>query len=441
MKIKNIQVSNFRSFDDCQVELGDFNVIIGANASGKSNFVQIFRFIRDIIRDGLENAFSLQGGIEYFRNINLKDNHEFSLNFTLEPSFPVFFIELEKKLIIQKIQINQLAYQVFFKILHDHQELTQTIQDELCLKIETIQESFLELEKLSSFLTFHEIKIKNSNLYPKIETDINNLQKEDKSKSFLKSEISKLELIRLSALAGIKENLLVSMIIEPSFTQNKFTEFIQKRLNNIHIYDFEPKLSKKIFTVNSKLDLEEDGSNLVILLRKVLADSQQRQSLLNLVSYVIPSINKMDIEKFSDKFLIFSLEEKYKEKIYQIPSSLLSDGTINIIAIILALYFNKPNTDSLIIIEEPEKNIHPHAMSKIVEMMKEVSKEKQIIITTHSPEIVKYAGIKNLLLMIRNQNGFSKITRPADSQEVQSFLKNEIGVEDLYIQNLLDIGV
>jgi len=61
--IRRLRVENFKSFKQLDLELGDFNVVIGANASGKSNLVQIFRFLRDIGQHGLENAVSLQGGI------------------------------------------------------------------------------------------------------------------------------------------------------------------------------------------------------------------------------------------------------------------------------------------------------------------------------------------------------------------------------------------
>lgn len=48
MAIKRIHVKNFKSFKDLEVEFGKFNVLIGANASGKSNFIQMFQFLRDI---------------------------------------------------------------------------------------------------------------------------------------------------------------------------------------------------------------------------------------------------------------------------------------------------------------------------------------------------------------------------------------------------------
>lgn len=70
MKIERLKVSNFKSFKQLDCKLSDFNVVIGPNASGKSNFVSIFKFLRDISKEGLINAISLQGGAEYIFNIN-----------------------------------------------------------------------------------------------------------------------------------------------------------------------------------------------------------------------------------------------------------------------------------------------------------------------------------------------------------------------------------
>ena len=46
--ITKIKVTNFKSFDNIEIDLGKFNVLIGANSSGKSNFVSIFKFTKDI---------------------------------------------------------------------------------------------------------------------------------------------------------------------------------------------------------------------------------------------------------------------------------------------------------------------------------------------------------------------------------------------------------
>jgi hypothetical protein len=72
-------------------------------------------------------------------------------------------------------------------------------------------------------------------------------------------------------------------------------------------------------------------------------------------------------------------------------------------------------------------------------MMKESSKRKQVMITTHTTEVVKHASIEHLLLISRDNEGFSIISRPGDKEEVRTFLENEIGIEELYVQNLLGL--
>ena len=74
--IKKVKAINFKSFESIDIELSDLNVVLGPNASGKSNLASIFQFVRDISTLGLSNAISLQGGLEYLLNFkNSKKQH------------------------------------------------------------------------------------------------------------------------------------------------------------------------------------------------------------------------------------------------------------------------------------------------------------------------------------------------------------------------------
>lgn len=105
------------------------------------------------------------------------------------------------------------------------------------------------------------------------------------------------------------------------------------------------------------------------------------------------------------------------------------------LALIIALYFEK--SSGIMIIEEPERNLHPQLMSKIVEMAREMSAEKQIIITTHNPEFVKYAELDSILFAKRTSDGFTKINKPQDSSMVNTFINEDLGVDELFISGLL----
>ena len=90
----------------------------------------------------------------------------------------------------------------------------------------------------------------------------------------------------------------------------------------------------------------------------------------------------------------------------------------------MALYFEKK---SIAVIEEPERNVHPHLVSRITAMMKEASRQKQIIVTSHNPEVIRNADTGDVLLVSRNSEGFSTISRPAEREDVKVFLQNEMG--------------
>src|SRR5208283_4844152 len=85
MRLTRIRAKNFKSFRELDVRLDNLNVLIGANASGKSNFVQLFTFVRDIVESGLDNAISIQGGAQYLRNMNCEGDANLTIELSVEP--------------------------------------------------------------------------------------------------------------------------------------------------------------------------------------------------------------------------------------------------------------------------------------------------------------------------------------------------------------------
>ncbi|MDI6782650.1 MAG: AAA family ATPase [bacterium] len=416
MGVKRISVTNFKSFERLEIELGKFNGLIGANASGKSNFVQIFEFLRDISNHGLDNAVSMQGGVGYLRNINIGASENFSLKIVSDPEFGLFGIRTKEGLMGIKTYETTYEFALKFRKRGFGFEIAKDNLTQKCkfIRLGKQKKKIKEKEEIGQGeiilsrtnggkvnLALHKpehIPIKEDDIYP----------------PFLREE-------KLSP-----STLLL---------QNPFLFPFGEIFKSISIYDFDPKLPKKATPITGKVELEEDGSNLSIILKNITENKEKRRKLFNLVKDLLPFISNLDVEKFADKSLLFKLQEIYFKNQY-LPASLISDGTINITALIVALYFEeKP----IAIIEEPERNIHPYLISKVVDMMKDVSQQKQIIVTTHNPEIVKHAGLDNILLVSRDEKGYSTVSRPVDKEEVKTFLKNEIGIEELYVQNLLGV--
>jgi len=417
MAIKRIRVKNSKSFKDLEVELGKFNLLIGANASGKSNFIRIFEFLRDIVKHGLDNAISMQGGSEYLRNINIGPSEDFSLEVVSDQEF---------RRAIKKKEKGSLGMKTF----------------------ETIYKFTINFNKRGSGFKIVEDSLKQKGKFVRLERQKGKLQEKEElgeGEIFVSNVKGKLKLeSKLPNGLTITEDYLFprfsreenlqpkKLLIElPLFPLMPPSEAI---FGSISIYDFDPKLPKKAVPITGKMELEENGENLAIVLKNILEDKEKERKFSNLVKDLLPFVNKLDIEKFADKSLLFKLEEVYAQKQY-LPAPLISDGTINITALIIALYFEKK---LLTIIEEPERNIHPSLISGVVQMLKEASQEKQIIVTTHNPEMVRHTDLGSILLISRDKEGFSTISRPVEKEEVKTFLKNEIGIEELYVQNLLE---
>ncbi len=76
MFISHIILKNWRNFLSVDVELGDRVFIVGPNACGKSNFLDVFRFLRDIAKPGggLQTAVKERGGVSKIRCLSARQN-------------------------------------------------------------------------------------------------------------------------------------------------------------------------------------------------------------------------------------------------------------------------------------------------------------------------------------------------------------------------------
>jgi predicted ATPase len=422
--IKKIKVSNFKSFKALEIELNQFNVFVGANAAGKSSFIQIFSFIRDIIQSGLSNAISMQGGVEYLRNINIGDQQPLKLEIIFDrPNIQKIEKEIGDKLLCREAYESKYEFVIAFE-----EENYKVIEDQLTLKFK-----YHEIEKQNKIAE----KIEKKEMGEVVLTLF-------KEKNNLGIKINK-DTLKTDEIKINKENILPSFVEEITISDKEliletpFAFIIESSLKDIlggiSIYNINPLLSKKATPITGKAELEEDGENLAIVLKNIIEDQNQARKFSNIVEDILPFVKNIDIEKFTDKSILFKVKEEYSKQDY-IPASILSDGTISTIALIIILYFEEKK---IAIIEEPERNIHPHLISKLVDMFIDASQKKQILITTHNPELIKYINLEDLFLVHRDTNGFSKITKPVEKEEVRVFLDNDLGIDDLYIQNLLEV--
>ena len=406
ISIKSLNIKNFKSFNNLNLNLDKFNVIAGPNAAGKSNFMQIFSFLKDIVTDGLDNAIALQGGDEYLLNF-IDKNKNIVFEITFDTPMLIFSMpptRNEKLLISDNTLCTAAVYR--FEIKLCEQGKFKILRDIWNLNLEEYaDENFTKL--LSSGTGTIE-------------------SKQDRLEIYLKFPDKNLDRIILKRASS------QSLSVEDNFVTRYMLLGMDHFLRYIGIYDFDPKPAKSESINKGKNNLESTGSNLAIVLKNIIKNSKQKKQFYNHITHILPFISAIDT-RYQNKSAHFVVREDYfKDR--DLLSTFISDGTANIIAIIVALYFQ---SNQMSIIEEPEKNIHPALMSRVVNMLDDASQKTQIIVTTHSPEIVRYAGIERILIIHRNKNGYSEVTKPNDLVDVTKLLRDGMDIGELYTQNLL----
>lgn len=398
------------------------NVVIGSNASGKSNFISIFRFLRDIARNGLLNAIAMQGGAEYLRNsrIGLSRPLSVRVDYNAEPEFEIIHETAGKETFIAaRSSGSTYEFSVHF---HEPGRGFSIPKDQLTIRCEVFEcrAGTLRPEKEGRLIGEGSIIVSSSGGF--VTTTITL----PPSCPFTANDI--LPPVFRRRPIPEKALLLETPFVSPLPHAVKF-------FDQLAVYDIDPKLPRKGVVITGRSELEEDGGNLALVIKIICENPEKKRKLGNLIKDVLPFIEDFSVQKFMDVSLILTLRERYAKQ-QDLPASSLSDGTITIIALIVVLYFeNKP----FIIIEEPVSHIHPFLVGRLLAMMKEVSGHRQLMITTHSTEVVKHADLNDILLITRDSEGFSAISRPADKEEVRTFLENEVGIEELYAQNLLGL--
>jgi predicted ATPase len=93
-----------------------------------------------------------------------------------------------------------------------------------------------------------------------------------------------------------------------------------------------------------------------------------------------------------------------------VPATRLSDGTLRFIALLAILL--KPESASLICLEEPELGLHPDALAVVAEYLAEASEKTQIVVTTHSDILVSaLTDHVESVVVCENQAGSSRFER------------------------------
>ncbi len=401
MNVESLHVENFKSIREVDVEFSDLNVFVGRNAAGKSNLFEVFQFLRDGKNEGLADAVQLQGGVEYLQNKRIQTEKRLliEIDFSPDENFcreetadgETWESRTEDRNVSIELNFDREAYGVvrddYTKAVVGHQ----------------IGSGGGQKSARSAEVT--------SNLFERPHTLTDFFGNENLSRKFYENFED--------GSGWIAESIVFEA---PEFGAT---------------FDIRPKEITSESTLKGRTDLQPDGSNLALVIKKLLEDDDQKQKFLSLVSDVLPFVSDTKVEAMPDQSLFLEILEEFEPGQDQyIPAEMLSDGTLRVLALIYLLYFSDHEK---IFIEEPGRNIHPSLIANLMLKVKDAAEntDKQIFLTTHNVEVVKYAPLESIRLVSRDDDGFTQVEQPAENERVQRFLDEGVRMDDMYTENLL----
>ena len=148
----------------------------------------------------------------------------------------------------------------------------------------------------------------------------------------------------------------------------------------------------------------------------------------------VPRLKSIVTEIMPDGRLLLQIRDAPFEE--PILSRFASDGTLKMLAYLTVL--RGPNPPRFIGIEEPENFLYPHLLPELAEECQIASGFAQILISTHSPVFVNQFRPEEVLVLSRNREGYTQVTRAADIFGVPEFLSEGARLGDLWLEGYLD---
>ena len=303
--ITKIHIKNFLSLKNAEMKLGKLNILVGPNASGKSNIAKALQ----LIKNHAKNGFPILSGYRSFKDLAYGFDEaaktELEIEATIENRNIKYTLTLTANGYIEKAWIN----------------------DEIALE----QEGTYSMPPKSIFLTVQGKMEKATPPFQRI--------------SFFNNRELFRSLLSFLPLSAIKE-----------------LHELARLLRNITVHSFSPEQIRGRSSIEAHTFLGYYGNNLARILLHLYLENRRAftsiedafRSFIPEVEEIIPHIEGTSVELW---LRVKGLSEPLR------PAN-ISDGTLRMLAYITALY----SQPSLAVFEEPENCIHPHLLETLIDL-------------------------------------------------------------------------
>ncbi len=352
--ITRVQVQGFRSLHDVTVDLQDLTVLVGPNGSGKSVFLDTLAFLRDTLIHSPSDAFKLRGGMNEVRSRNGQPNKHLTIEVHLRSRQEAGF-----------------TGQYRLRLRPQPKKYAFTVEEEACTVF-----TGAERQCHNFVVKRSEWRASTENLRPELAWN-------------------RLALPVMSSLAPFAP--------------------IYRALTEMYFYNVNTEAVAAYGKPEDERRLAANGSNAAAVLRHLrITDATLYGKVIDGLHLIVPTIRSVTTKTHGDLLTLAFEEEHADQKPVIFEGRSMSEGTLRVLAVLLAIYQEEPPT--LIGLEEPETAIHSGAAEVLIDLLSEAALRSQILVTTHSGDLLNYFDTESLRAVGR-RNGYSVIA-PVDAMQL-----------------------
>lgn len=375
MKILKLEVEGYRSFKSQTWSPGDLNVLIGPNASGKSNLLRVLDLLSTAAAGGLGRYVQQDGGIDPLlwdgqaKRVRIKAK--------MTPLQP--YSDPKTDALTYELHLGRLgktsAYRIDFETLANY------------CRVETgeMTQPFKLLERRPQHAVVYSMQSRGFEPISTVTTPTTPPPchpNEQDREAFEAPEASLPE-----------DESLLSFAAGP-FAANKFVAEFQQELAAWKIHqgfhtDRDAQIRAPQVT-RADTQVSADGQNLVSVLHSLYASDRdfENEIITAMRSAFGEDFDKLVFPPAADQRI--QMRIRWRSLKREQSAADLSDGTLRFLFLIAVLA--NPSPPPIIAIDEPETGLHPSMLPIVAEYARDASRRAQVILTTHSPEFLDAFG-------------------------------------------------
>ena len=412
--ITSLGLRNFKNFADERLNMGPFTVIVGANASGKSNLRDAFRFLHGVGRgytlaDIFGGKYGAGGQVEWQplrgapNEIIRFDQPSFELNVTME---------LNKRKVSYRIVVGP---------------------DSEKSGLFTVKQESLSVLPYEPVYTSH----------PYVGDPVR--EQEDDNHLLLRMGRSERQLKLGHRIAVRPDQPALTQIGEHRHvirSQKDWAERVASTFSNMRFLDLSPEHMRLPAFPGQKI-LGDSGENLPTVLKEVCAEPERRLALTEWTRELTP-MDVTDFE-FPTDLTTGRVQLALRERNGRIVSSYAaSDGTLRLLAMLAALL--GPNPAGLYVFEEIDNGIHPARQRLLLDLIEGQTAEGriQVVTTTHSPDLLEMVGdrtFEHTSVVCRLPDTDDAVVRPLADLPKAGALRRSQGLGRLHRSNWMEDAI